>query len=194
VGRGSVREALKILEATHLIQIRRGDGTYISNPDDISFANALLFKMILTNTSMDEMVEFREQIEISAVHLAVAHVQPEDLLLLKENISLFTACIENSPSDYAQLHKLDMGFHRLFAACMKNKLMEEIYLLAMDIFSPTILNNFETGQVLGADAQTTLISHKTIVQALETRDIHLGVHGVWQMLDIWKRWANKKKE
>ena len=64
----------------------------------------------------------------------------------------------------------------------------------MDIFSPTILNNFETGQVLGADAQTTLISHKTIVQALETRDIHLGVHGVWQMLDIWKRWANKKKE
>ena len=94
-----MREALKILEATHLIQIRRGDGTYICNPDDISFANALLFKMILTNTSMDEMVEFREQIEISAVHLAVAHVQPEDLLLLQENISLFTACIENSPSD-----------------------------------------------------------------------------------------------
>ena len=36
VGRGSVREAVKLLEAFHVLEIRRGDGTYIANPTEDS--------------------------------------------------------------------------------------------------------------------------------------------------------------
>ena len=57
VSRTSVREAIKILESMTLVQVRRGDGTYISNPKDnlylafraLLFLNSPIFFLILAS-------------------------------------------------------------------------------------------------------------------------------------------------
>ena len=192
VGRGSVREALKILATMNLIHIRRGDGTYISNPEDILMSDSVIYKMILNDISVSDMVHFREQIEIAALNLAIRNATEDDIEALRANVEKFTVRIKSSPTDSLLLHNLDMEFHSIFARATHNKFMEEVYLLAMNIFSPTILENFSRGQALGADAQATLESHSTLICALTTRNPNLGIHGIWQMLDIWRRWFLRK--
>lgn len=194
VSRGSVREAMKLLEAINLIHIQRGSGTYISRPEAISFSESFMFKMLLNNVAIDDMLKFREQIEIAIVNLAVINATQEDIDALKENIAEFSNCVNRTPDDFAELHRIDMSFHEIFGASAKNKMMEEIYMLALTIFSPTIFDNYALGQVCGTDADLTLASHNTLIEALEKRSIHLGIHGVCQMLMIWKRWNEKHAE
>lgn len=192
VSRSSVREALKILEAINIIQIRRGDGTYISEPEDISFSQSLLFKMILNNMQLEEMVEFREQIEVAIVKLAITHATEEDIQNLKNIYNSFLECVETDPDDYKLLHELDLRFHKALAASTKNKLMAEIYLFAFEIFSPLILENYAIGQVKSDDKEKTVENHRLLIEALEKKDLYTGIYGIKMSLGLWRKWITNK--
>ncbi|WP_342048355.1 FadR/GntR family transcriptional regulator [Bacillus sp. OTU530] len=190
VSRSSVREALKILEATTIIQIRRGDGTYISEPEDISFSQSLLFKIILNNTEFRELVDFREQIEVAVIKLAITYATKEDIEVLRNTYNDFLDCIENNPDDYKRLHELDLNFHKTLAALTKNKLMAELYLFSFEIFSPMILENYARGQIKSEDREETVETHRIIIEALEKRDLYAGIYGVGMSLKLWVKWIN----
>ncbi len=192
VGRGSVREAVKVLESIDILNVRRGDGTYISDPENISFTESLLFKMILLNVDLSELVVFREQIEIAVMHLAIVNVTPETFSALKACNDEFTLIIREDPDNHEMLHALDEKFHRLLGACMQNKLMEEIYRLAFEMFSPTILENYMVGQV-DMDRDLTIENHRLIVEAIEKRDVYTGIHAIKVSTKLWKKWAEKNQ-
>ncbi|MBU8685565.1 FadR/GntR family transcriptional regulator [Bacillus haynesii] len=192
VSRSSVREALKILGAINIIQIRRGDGTYISEPEDISFSQSLLFKMILNNMQLKELVEFREQIEVAIVKLAITYATKEDIQGLKNIHNSFLECIETNPDDYKMIHELDLRFHKALATSTKNKLMAEIYLFAFEIFSPMILENYAIGQIKGDDKETTVENHRILIEALEKKDLYTGIYGIQMSLKLWMKWINNR--
>lgn len=192
VSRSSVREALKILAATNIIQIRRGDGTYISEPENISFSQSLLFKIILNNMQLKELVEFREQMEVAVIKLAITYATKEDIEGLKNICNSFLECIETNPDDYKMIHELDLRFHKALAASTKNKLMAEIYLFAFEIFSPMILENYAMGQVKGEDKETTVKNHKILIEALEKKDLYTGIYGIQMSLKLWMKWINNR--
>ena len=48
VRRGSVREAMKILSAFGIVEVKRGDGTYIAETSSQSIIDPFLFKLILS--------------------------------------------------------------------------------------------------------------------------------------------------
>ena len=50
VGRTSVREAMKVLAALGVIEIRRGDGTYVSESMSARIFDRLLFQLLLSDT------------------------------------------------------------------------------------------------------------------------------------------------
>ena len=82
VSRTSVREAIKILESMTIIQVRRGDGTYIARPQDITFYTPWKFKMLLEGTTWQEVLAFREQMEFSILRCAFLHSCPSRICLL----------------------------------------------------------------------------------------------------------------
>ena len=188
VSRTSVREALKSLAAINLITIRRGDGTYISNPEDVTFSEAFLFKMLLHNSSMDELLTFREHIELAVMQTAMIHITPEDMAALAENLRQFDQCILQHPDDFSELHRLDMEFHIILGRATGNTLIEDIYSVALDLFSPTIMQNYAHGQVRGPDAESTRTSHRLLYEALESKNANLATYAVWYTLKLWSRW------
>lgn len=192
VSRSSVREALKILEAINIIQIRRGDGTYISEAEDISFSQSLLFKIILNNIQLKELVEFREQIEVAVVKLAITHATNEDIDVLKSIYNSFLNSVETHPEDYKVIHELDLKFHKALAESTKNKLMAELYLFAFEIFSPMILENYANGQVKGDDKETTVENHRILIEALEKKDLYTGIYGIQMSLKLWMKWIRNR--
>ena len=48
--RGSIREAMKILSSFGIVEIKRGDGTYISHSTSNRLFDHLVFQMILSDT------------------------------------------------------------------------------------------------------------------------------------------------
>ena len=65
VSRSSIREGIKILKTLGLVNVIRGDGTYVSEPDSTSLFQTLLLNFNLLKPDIDEVIEFREVLELS---------------------------------------------------------------------------------------------------------------------------------
>lgn len=69
VSRGSVREAMKILSALGIVEVKRGDGTYVSNRGGEVLFDPLLFSLIVSQPSFDELKELRLILEMNVIRL-----------------------------------------------------------------------------------------------------------------------------
>ena len=69
VGKSSVREAIKMLEALGVVQICKGNGSRVRTCVHASMLNPLIFQLILNSNEerQAQLVEFRKMIEISEV-------------------------------------------------------------------------------------------------------------------------------
>jgi len=114
VSRGSVREAMKILSAFGLIDIRVGNGTYVCETPGNSLMDSLLFSFFVSNPDIENLYEFRHIFEIDVLELVLKHYdsnEPERAALKKNLEALEKMMKEGASPD--QLKENDMEFHRL---------------------------------------------------------------------------------
>ncbi|MEM7798299.1 MAG: GntR family transcriptional regulator, partial [Chloroflexota bacterium] len=70
VGRGTIREAMKMLKAMGVVEVRQGDGTYISNRISPNVINPMLFAILLEAENIEILYEFRRMIDIGYCEMA----------------------------------------------------------------------------------------------------------------------------
>ena len=73
VGRSSVREAIKILEAAGIVEIRRADGTYIVDEFKERMMNPLLLGMLMADKSSADIRDFRILVQRMAFGELIGH-------------------------------------------------------------------------------------------------------------------------
>ena len=88
VSRGSVREAMKILSAFGLIDIRVGNGTYVCETPANSILDSFLFSFFTVNPNIDDIYEFRHIFEINILELILKHYDENqrERRALKDNL------------------------------------------------------------------------------------------------------------
>lgn len=190
LGRGSIREAIKILEANGLVTIKRGDGTYVSYPEDIILSVPLLYKMILSESIPRELLEFREEIEITMMRMAIKNANKEDILNIKKVHREFKDYIDSRQRDVNMLSELDYGFHLKIAESTKNRYYQQLYLFTMELFLPLITNNYAIGQ----DPEESYEVHDIMLKIIETRDYNNIEEGVKAMVATWGNWVFKEHD
>src|ERR671934_372822 len=79
VGRSSVREAMKILATLGLVEIRRGDGAYVTAPDRLWNLGAPAFVLATEKNALRDIVEVRRSIEPMAAFLAAERATGDDI-------------------------------------------------------------------------------------------------------------------
>jgi len=89
VGKSSVREAVKMLEAMGVVEVKRGNGTIISNHTDRNSVNALIFQLILENGSKKDILDLRKMFETSYTVMAMNNANQGDIKKIKETIEEF---------------------------------------------------------------------------------------------------------
>ena len=112
VSRNSVREAVKILVAYGILEIRRAEGTFIRSGVSQQMLNPLIYGIMFTQgDSYRQLKEFRQMIEIAALRLAIRHKTEEKLAELKQVFEDFIQeLVAESPSLEVVMQK-DMAFH-----------------------------------------------------------------------------------
>lgn len=188
VSRTSVREAIKILESMTIIQVRRGDGTYIANPQYISFYTPWKFKMLLEGTTWQEVLAFREQMEFSILRCAFLHITEQDLSALSQNLEKTRWICQYEPGNMQALVQLDDEFHGTIAHTTHNKMLEDMYQFTFDVVSPLILEDTQSEKAV----ESTLVVHGLLLEALERKDLFLAAHAAHQGIAYWEELAQKQ--
>ncbi|WHH58152.1 FadR/GntR family transcriptional regulator [Petroclostridium sp. X23] len=183
VSRGSIREAMKILSAFGIIDIRQGDGTYIAESPNKVLFDPLLFNLILAQSDFNELMELREIMEFEVIRLIIKNAD-EDAIKLIENAYLdMETKINSSVKDPVVLSKSDLEFHYALGKATKNKLVEKIYTFIMDFFMPSIEITHEA-QKTGLSA---LHTHKKILDALMERDLEKAIDSIFESIKVWQQ-------
>ena len=158
VGRGSVREALKILDAFGIVEIIHGDGTYIATSANKKIFDPLIYSMIIANTDSNELIRLREMVEMGVINTIIDHAKDEDIRKLQIVHEEYEELGKRGETDIAVLNACDLKFHRTMAALTNNHLIENMYNFVIDIFAPTI------------NASFGLERHRKIMTAIANRD------------------------
>jgi len=179
VSRGSVREAMKILSAFGIVDIRRGDGTYISTASNRRIFDPLLFQILVQDRDYQSLIEIRQILEEGIVRLVVAKATDEELADLGRVLGEFTRLLAIDNSDLAACNALDLTYHQLMGRYSHNPILDSIYAFIVELFSPTI--NSKWAGVTGA--------HQALQKALASRDEAAAVQAIQRHTAVWVEWS-----
>lgn len=158
VGRGSVREALKILDAFGIVEIIHGDGTYIATSANKKIFDPLIYSMIIANSDSNELIQLREMVEMGVINTIIDNATNEDIGKLEAVHEEYEALGRRGETDITLLNACDLKFHRTMAEMTHNHLIENMYNFVIDIFAPTI------------NATFGLERHRKVMAAIANRD------------------------
>lgn len=181
VSRGSVREAMKILSAFGLIDIRVGNGTYVSNTPSSSLLDSLLFTYFVTNPDLTSLYEFRRMFETDIVGLVIKHYD-ENLAqraLLKENLAELKVLIDTGAAAKMILRN-DLAFHHALGEACCNPLAARIYYFVMDTLRASISQTHKHQK-----GEFVYKAHTEIYQIIDTKAYHKLSECIKNSVDIW---------
>lgn len=121
VGRSAIREALKVLDVLGMIDIRPGQGTYISNNESSFFIIPLSWSLFLNGSQIDNIIEVRNLMEVKAAFLAAGCTNEESLDKLYDiSHRIHKSYIEK---DFKEFLNADLEFHICIAECSGNQII-----------------------------------------------------------------------
>lgn len=161
VSRGTIREAMKVLASYGLIDIQRGNGTFICKDNEKFSMDPFLFNFLLIQPTKDEQMEFRYYIEKIVMELAIKNATQDDIDQLEANYSEFLAQLDE-PKLTAQL---DVSFHNLLGKATKNRLVERVYAFSFEFFKAALESSHKKNMCEPAKR-----SHRETIDAIKNRD------------------------
>ncbi len=129
VGRSAIREALKVLDVLGMIDIRLGQGTYISSRESNFFSIPLSWSLFLDGAQMQSILQVRGALEIRAAQLATQCKDEQKLAKLTDIYyrmqKTFQESKENGNIQSALQETLDadIEFHTCIAECSGNPII-----------------------------------------------------------------------
>lgn len=117
VSRVAVRDAMAGLVARGFLVKRQGSGTFVADPGSDSHFDNLYPMIILDETNILHLLEFRCGFECGNVKLFMARHEPKDIEALEANYAQMIAARHVDPDASAEL---DFEFHRIIALGTRN--------------------------------------------------------------------------
>lgn len=162
VSRPSLREALRALAIMNIIEIRQGDGTYVSSLEPKLLMAHLDFVFTLTDATYLELFEARRILEAGIVMLAAERITDEEIADLE-------ACVERSAENIHNAQAIlesDLELHETIAKVAKNEILEQFMVSIRQLGR---VSRSRTVELKGVPEQSVQ-DHREIVQALKSRD------------------------
>ncbi|MFD9859068.1 FadR/GntR family transcriptional regulator [Streptomyces alboflavus] len=162
VGRNTVREAVRALVHTGMLEPRQGDGTYVRASSDFGAA----VQRRVRKASVLEAYEVRASLERDAARYAAERRTPEDLAALRAALDERGRAWESG--DTEAFVDADMTFHRAVAAAAHNAVLAELYGHLSDAMRTTV--KAVIGAAVPDSVRHQIDAHSAIVDAIEARD------------------------
>ncbi|CUU45411.1 FadR/GntR family transcriptional regulator [Clostridium beijerinckii] len=179
VSRASIREALRALEVVGLVESRQGAGNYIKTNFDNSLFEPLSVMFMLQESSIEEMYDLRETLELRCARLSAKNIENNELELL-------TAILDRMyiAENEAESLELDIKFHYLIAKTSRNTLLINVLEVISQLMDEFIRKS--RAQILhtGKTRENLLEIHENLVRALKCRDASKAHNAMVEHFDL----------
>jgi len=165
VSRTPVREAVKILAASGILEVRHGNGTFVAKGAQASLGPLLLFEIYLKDTTPQKLMEVRTIFERSCAELAAQRRTPEDLAAMRACIERLRPLAEAYPLDLDATLEADLDFHRAIYRAAKNELVATLANFVLNMVSGWLRRSHENGGL-----KDTVHLHEIMYTMIETRN------------------------
>ncbi|MER5639169.1 FadR/GntR family transcriptional regulator [Kitasatospora sp. NPDC002227] len=186
LSRNLMREAVKSLVVARVLEIRRGDGTYVT-----SLAPGLLLEglggavELLQGDTVLELTEVRRLFEPAATALAATRITDEGLAQVEHHLAAMRAA--RNDMELLTLH--DAAFHRAVASATGN---ETLATLLEHISGRTLRARVWRGLTEEDAAARTIAEHDAIYQALLARDANLAQAAALMHISTTEQWLRDR--
>lgn len=160
VSRPSLREALHILQAQGLVQIKHGQGTFVQEP---VVAQELRASVMTKTHGLNELFDAREVLEVPASKWAAEKATKEDIRLLRATLNQIDTITSIEPIDYDQLQALDAKFHLTIVGIAGNRFINQTLNVLQDVMKMSM----ETTLRLPGRSEISRNEHNEIFKAIE---------------------------
>ncbi|ONI78117.1 GntR family transcriptional regulator [Actinosynnema sp. ALI-1.44] len=161
VGRNTVREAVRALSHSGLLEVRQGDGTYVRATSEVSGAIRRL-----CGSELHEVLQVRRALEVEGARLAALNRTEDDLTTLSDLLTRRDrAHAERRTEDFAHT---DTEFHLAVVQSGHNALLTELYRGLTEVVMASVAT---TAEPSGDIAE---IGHSGLLEAIEAKDAELA--------------------
>jgi DNA-binding FadR family transcriptional regulator len=180
VGRNTIREAIRVLSHSGMLDVRQGDGTYVRNQIDPSEIMRLVDR-----SSLQDHFELQCMIESEAAKYAALRRTSADLKKLKTALHNRG---EYSPARaLAEFLEKDEMFHTAIVIASHNEAMRALY----EYFRISVKHNTQQILLLEGLPEPDLNAHQIVYTAIENKDAQLAQDAVKKMLSPMIEYLNK---
>jgi GntR family transcriptional regulator, transcriptional repressor for pyruvate dehydrogenase complex len=164
LSRSGVREAVKALETARVLDVRRGDGTYVTSLSPHLLLEGLSFAVeLLRDDTLLQVMEVRRLLEPAATGLAAIRMSDAAL----DDLGGILDDMRTAADDPELLIRYDTTFHRAVTAAAGN---ETLTTLLDGLSGRTVRARVWRGIIEGNAAHVTVDEHQAIYNALRSRD------------------------
>ena len=160
VSRPSVREAMIALEVSGLIEVRMGNGIFVTNRKA-----SLSRELVDGGVGPFEILEMRLLLEPEVCALAAERIDDETLGQLAETYNEMERC-NGTP----EMEQADEKFHNLIAGAAENTAMQKTVEWLWRLRAQSVLSRGYHRMIVEEGVFPTLDEHKAILEALKSRD------------------------
>jgi GntR family transcriptional regulator, transcriptional repressor for pyruvate dehydrogenase complex len=180
--RSTTREAVRALVMARVLDVRRGDGTYVTSLEPGLLLEGLGFALeVMQDESLLELFEIRMLLEPAATAWAAEKITDARLAELAEILEQMRRCAD----DDSVLVQHDARFHELVAQSAGNQTLAS---LLGSMSSQTMRARIWHGVRDAGSSAATIRQHAEILEALRARDpkmahaaavLHVGKTQAW---------------
>jgi DNA-binding FadR family transcriptional regulator len=175
VSRGTVREALRSLSLTGLLEPRVGDGTYVRATNEIS---GVLVRDELS-ASLTHVLDARAGIEAAAARLAAQRPDPDSLAAMSAALESRAAA-----GDLDAFVAADADFHRGVVVASGNPLLLRLY----DAIAEVLTESIHQTATLPEDHRI-LDAHVDVLEAIRAGDPEAASQASYALIETIKQEA-----
>ena len=185
VSRNTVREALRMLEISGLVQLRRGatGGAFIAEANPSKVASTMMDMLELSQFSLTDLTEARGWMDTVVVRVACERADEEMLAKLDANVE--EAARLSDWGDWERKALVHVEFHNLLAEATGNPVMVVMMKGLMEVMAKIVLSIGPT------ENDVILRSRRTFLKHMHAHDADAAVDEMNRSLQrIHKMWID----
>lgn len=153
VSRNVVREAMKILGAMGVIEVRRAEGTFVVEEYSPKLLNPLMYAVILSDRNMSEILELHIAMLREICYLGRDRVTQEELEILQQDYDNLQNAVADQNDPVEEMYHWSTQFYTDFSKTSKNSLLENMYDVLLKISSDARYKGFANATEAGRKSE-----------------------------------------
>lgn len=185
LSRNSLREAVRALSQLRVLEVRQGDGTYVSSlePDLLLESTGFVSHLLLGETAV-ELYEVRRILEAAAAGLAAARIDGDEKVELGRRLEQMRAA-----KNVEDLVEADVAFHAVIARAAGNAVLAS---LLASLSTRTMRVRLWHGRAADDALDETREEHRRIYEAIVAGDPELARAAASAHIASGERWLRSQ--